>query len=93
MRAVQQRARSHIAAAAAARPRQARSAAVASVDAADRVWGEGHTSPVSCYVHLPFCKKKCHYCDFPVVAVGKDVESQGAVLTLSVCKSQGGPEA
>lgn len=27
-------------------------------------------SPTSAYVHLPFCRKRCHYCDFPVVALG-----------------------
>lgn len=26
--------------------------------------------PLSAYIHLPFCKKKCKYCDFPVIAVG-----------------------
>ncbi|XVF54622.1 hypothetical protein PTKIN_Ptkin05aG0196300 [Pterospermum kingtungense] len=26
--------------------------------------------PTSAYIHLPFCRKRCHYCDFPVVALG-----------------------
>uniref|UniRef100_A0A0D9XYD1 Radical S-adenosyl methionine domain-containing protein 1, mitochondrial n=1 Tax=Leersia perrieri TaxID=77586 RepID=A0A0D9XYD1_9ORYZ len=26
--------------------------------------------PASAYVHLPFCRKRCHYCDFPIVALG-----------------------
>ncbi|PUZ66654.1 hypothetical protein GQ55_3G343900 [Panicum hallii var. hallii] len=26
--------------------------------------------PSSVYVHLPFCRKRCHYCDFPIVALG-----------------------
>lgn len=27
------------------------------------------------YVHLPFCRKRCHYCDFPIVALGSTTNS------------------
>ncbi|KAK4264480.1 hypothetical protein QN277_025646 [Acacia crassicarpa] len=27
-------------------------------------------APTSAYIHLPFCRKRCHYCDFPIVALG-----------------------
>lgn len=33
----------------------------------------------SVYLHSPWCKNKCHYCDFPVVAVGADGLGRAAV--------------
>ncbi|KAK4801495.1 hypothetical protein SAY86_021982 [Trapa natans] len=32
--------------------------------------------PKSAYIHLPFCRKRCHYCDFPVVALGSRVQPE-----------------
>ncbi|KAL5225245.1 hypothetical protein ABZP36_011884 [Zizania latifolia] len=31
--------------------------------------------PASAYVHLPFCRKRCLYCDFPIVALGSSSSS------------------
>ncbi|XP_049932124.1 uncharacterized protein LOC126409791 [Nymphaea colorata] len=29
-----------------------------------------HSPPTSAYLHLPFCRRRCYYCDFPVIALG-----------------------
>ncbi|KAJ3701699.1 hypothetical protein LUZ61_005404 [Rhynchospora tenuis] len=33
--------------------------------------------PTSAYIHLPFCRKRCHYCDFPIVALGSSSSQPG----------------
>lgn len=55
--------------------------------------------PRSAYVHIPFCHRRCFYCDFPVVPLGDraDGATSGsiaaylALLHQEIATSPGGP--
>lgn len=39
------------------------------------------------YIHLPFCKRKCFYCDFPVEALGRNIATQCEMPGINSCNS------
>jgi oxygen-independent coproporphyrinogen-3 oxidase len=55
--------------------------------------------PRSAYVHIPFCHRRCFYCDFPVVPLGDradgatsaSVAAYLALLHQEIAASPGGP--
>ena len=40
-----------------------------------------NTKPIGLYIHIPFCRQKCLYCDFPSWA-GKESRMQAYVDAL-----------
>ena len=42
------------------------------------------TAPRSAYVHIPFCHKRCFYCDFSVIPLGDSSEAPGSPGKTSI---------
>ncbi len=34
------------------------------------------TSPNAVYIHIPFCRRRCHYCDFPIKVIGDGLSAR-----------------
>ena len=63
----------------------------------------GSYPPRSAYLHIPFCHRRCFYCDFPVVPLGDragaapgdpgaaSIEAYLALLLREIATSEGGP--
>ena len=35
------------------------------------VWNDrAYAPPVAAYLHIPFCRRRCFYCDFPISVIG-----------------------
>ena len=42
------------------------------------------TPPRSAYVHIPFCHKRCFYCDFSIIPLGNSAETPGSPGMTSI---------
>jgi oxygen-independent coproporphyrinogen-3 oxidase len=40
-------------------------------------------SPAAAYVHIPFCRRRCFYCDFPISVLGNQQRGETSGIVAS----------
>ncbi|MGK7934492.1 MAG: radical SAM family heme chaperone HemW [Xenococcaceae cyanobacterium] len=39
-----------------------------------------NTIPTAAYIHIPFCRRRCYYCDFPISVLGNGVSNSTQIM-------------
>ncbi|MEO0014641.1 MAG: hypothetical protein RLZZ535_3030 [Cyanobacteriota bacterium] len=47
---------------------------------ADSAYTSSKTIPTAAYIHIPFCRRRCYYCDFPISVVGDKGRSASTMI-------------